>query len=46
MSGLAGVRDIGLSMVTKFNWLMGVVDLIIFAGTHNPQIGLAMLLVY
>ena len=43
---LQAFRDIGSSLVTVFNWLMGGVDLTIFAGTHNPQIGLAMLLVY
>ncbi|CAL8463844.1 g3378 [Coccomyxa elongata] len=39
-------RTIGSSLVTVFNWLMGGVDLTIFNGTHNPEIGLAMLLVY
>ncbi len=39
-------RTIGSSLVTVFNWLMGGVDLTIFNGTHNPEIGLALLLVY
>jgi hypothetical protein len=39
-------RTIGSSMVTVFNWLMGGVDLTVFSGTHNPQIGLVLLLLY
>ncbi len=44
--GLQQFRSIGSSLVTVFDWLNGGVDLTIFNGTHNPEIGLAMLLVY
>lgn len=39
-------RTVGSSLVTVFNWLMGGVDLKIFNGTHNPEIGLVLLLLY
>ena len=45
-AALQAFRDIGSSLVTVFDWLMGGVDLTVFAGTHNPEIGLALLLVY
>lgn len=39
-------RDVGSSLVTVFNWLNGGVDLKIFSGSHNPTIGVLLLLLY
>ncbi len=46
MWGVQQFRSIGSSLVTVFDWLNGSVDLKIFNDTHNPEIGLALLLVY
>ncbi len=39
-------RTIGSSFTTCFDWLMGGVDFTIFQGTHNPQVGIILLLLY
>ncbi len=37
-------RSIGSSFTTCFDWLMGGVDFTIFQDTHNPQVGVILLL--
>lgn len=39
-------RTIGASFTTTFDWLMGGVDFTIFKDTHNPQVGVVLLLLY
>ena len=39
-------RSIGSSFTTCFDWLMGGVDFTIFQDTHNPQVGVILLLLY
>ena len=39
-------RTVGASFTTCFDWLMGGVDFTIFQGTHNPQVGIILLLLY
>ena len=39
-------RSIGASFTTCFDWLMGGVDFTIFQDTHNPQVGVILLLLY
>ncbi len=39
-------RTIGSSFTTCFDWLMGGVDFTIFQDTHNPQVGVVLLLLY
>lgn len=39
-------RTIGSSFTTCFDWLMGGVDFTIFKDTHNPQVGVVLLLLY
>ena len=44
--GLQQFRTIGSSFTTCFDWLMGGVDFTIFQDTHNPQVGVVLLLLY
>lgn len=39
-------RTVGASFTTCFDWLMGGVDFTIFQDTHNPQVGIILLLLY